>query len=974
MKHSKEKAMKKIIPLLAALILLTACGNQVKVNNPDTLVAAVVAQKDSVTAKNAYELLSGSTVATLEVNLEDAESAGNYSAYDILYIDKSVTEVPSFNAAAVEEFAKSGGGVFLDNETYDLFDRDFIGAEDFEPLYTCPVNMTFADATNRETEKIESLIWDFCYLYENYVNYADVLSQQSYGVGVVPSTAECLTSVDGLGVYTLNEYGAGYVFFTNPLLPNNFSVGNLSPADTGEALAATTVGANKLLRDYFAELVSIRKYGYAVENVTGSFARPVASWELHYEDITGIENGSAEIFEEMCEHYGQVPSFTLVRNPYIWFRRAESVTYALNKDGKYEMDPYENAYSSGTHFVSAKNWLSLDYDDNTISYFEESADYTKRAYPCPADLSGDGNMDLICGSADGNIYFFEGYGMDTNYEFGYESCFTDADGNPISVGAYSSPALADIDSDGEDEIISGGEDGIIRVFEKRDGMILESAGVLLETGLTDAMPAFGDLNGDGLLDMAVGSRGGELRVYYGDMGMYGITYDSYETLDAVTNWCAPCIADTDGDGKNELYAGTFDGYIERFENNVLMDYMTGSERNYKGNDNLKFGTNCVPRFYDIDGDGELDLMAGSLEYGMAVPVDSKYFPYQEKLQEQIDGFKNRGIYVGVHSLSHDYADPFHDERELEYHKNAFEDYGLTFKGSGVNQHTWRTSMIGYDTFFDNTRGYDGTYQKQFEAGLLWNSGSKTPDSEAVPEVSAENSILVPFYLDNGMLMLEPCNTPNGNSAYTYVSAKYELPLLFYNHCDYVYRERDEEEKKIKKADRIVNDYGYNFVMENQLAKMSAAAMNNLVRAKWTDDTLLLSASARSYDKPLYDKDYQKCCGVRIIFADNVNAEEFGVEASVSYKRDNMIYASLDKGVKISKSGESNDVQLVSVNLPADISKSDRSAVIKFKDGGMMTASVRGNAKTSSKGWQTTQEDGLTVFRKYGKAETLKIEK
>ena len=74
-----------------------------------------------------------------------------------------------------------------------------------------------------------------------------------------------------------------------------------------------------------------------------------------YEDITGIDNGSAEIFEEMCERYGQVPSFTLARNPYIWFRRAESVTYALNNNGQFAMDPYENAYSSGTHFVTAKD-------------------------------------------------------------------------------------------------------------------------------------------------------------------------------------------------------------------------------------------------------------------------------------------------------------------------------------------------------------------------------------------------------------------------------------------------------------------------------------------------------------------------------------------------------------------------------------------------------------------------------------------
>ena len=55
---------------------------------------------------------------------------------------------------------------------------------------------------------------------------------------------------------------------------------------------------------------------------------------------------------------------------------------------------------------------------------------------------------------------------------------------------------------------------------------------------------------------------------------------------------------------------------------------------------------------------------------------------------------------------------------LNIRKNAFESYGLPWIGSGVNQHTWRTSKIGYDTHFDNMSGYDGTYKSQFDAGLI----------------------------------------------------------------------------------------------------------------------------------------------------------------------------------------------------------------------------------------------------------------
>ena len=149
--------------------------------------------------------------------------------------------------------------------------------------------------------------------------------------------------------------------------------------------------------------------------------------------------------------------------------------------------------------------------------------------------------------------------------------------------------------------------------------------------------------------------------------------------------------------------------------------------------------------------------------------------------------------------------------------------------------------------------------------------------------------------------------------------------------------------------------------------MTAAAYNSRVSAKWDNDTLYLSAAARSEDIPLYDKNYQNSTGVKVIFADGVTVDEFNIDASVAYKKDNCIYASLDKGVKISKNGENKDINITSVNVPAKISKNDKGATIKFCDGGMMTVEVAGNART-------TQQEGKTLFRKYGKAETLKITK
>ncbi|MCH5185821.1 MAG: VCBS repeat-containing protein [Oscillospiraceae bacterium] len=963
--------MKVLILTIIMFFVSLVCGSS-ELTNPDSLRAAIIAADESVTAKNAYDLLCGSTVATLEADIIDASETDRLSDFEIIYVDKSVAESGSFDAAALQEYVQKGGSVFLDNETYSLFDYDFIGASKFVPLKSCPDEMEYPPASSDIMYKMQSLIKDFCRLYQNYVNY-DELSGMDYGVGIVPSTAECYSVKDGLGIYTMNRYGKGRVFFTNPLLPNVFSVGNLSPDNYGEPMAASTIGANKLLRDYFAELVSLEKYGYAVERVIGNYARPAVSWECHYEDITGIEHGSAEMFEELLRSYGQVPSFSLVRNPYVWFRRAESVTYALCKDGRYAMDPYENAYSSGTHFVTSGKWLSLDYYDNTISYFEDNADYTKRAYPCPIDLDRDGNMDLICGSADGKLYYYKGIGMGENYEFTTAVMFTDSDGNQTFTDGYSAPALIDIDLDGADEIICGSGDGTIRCFKFVGGMVLEDMGIVVKTGLTDAMPATGDLNGDGTVDMAVGSRDGKMRIYYGSTGSHGVKFDDYKTINSGQKWCAPCIADADGNGVNELYAGTFDGYIAQYDENYVMSgYIDGVETNYKGNCHLKFGNNCVPRFYDIDHDGTLDLISGSLEYGMAVPIDSKYFPYTERLQATLDGFKERGIYIGVHELSHEYADLEHDRRELEYGKAAFEKYALRFDGIGVNQHTWHTSKRGYNLNYDNMSGYDGTYRTEYEAGLLWNDGSKSPNSSAVPERSAENTLLIPFYLENGMLMLWPSNLPNGIQEFAQISLKYEVPMLLYEHCDYIYRNVEDAENKVRSVDESVRAEGYIFMQENQLAKATVAAYNTTVKAKWEGNSLKLDANTRNEDIPLYDKNYQNSVGVKVVFPTGVSAETFDVKASVSYVKNNCVYVSLDKPAELSLDEISNGIKLVSLNLPAKIVTNNDSARIDFLDEGMMEVSVAGNAQTASEGWDTISQNGITTFRKYGKADKLKI--
>ena len=772
--------IKKLMPLFLSVLCLTSCANinGIKVENPDTLTAAVLYANGSKTAQNAYDTLKKSTAAALTADMIDMSKRANLSRYDILYIDKSIANMPSFDPKTIQSYVSDGGGsVVLDNELYTVFDSDFIGAAEFRPLGGCPIYMDYPTA-DRDIKKLQGILADLSRQYRNLDDF-DFLSRKSYGVGVVPSTAQCISLMDRMGIYTVNEYGKGYVFFTNPLFPGG--------ADNYQSL----IDFSGLLRDYFAEYVSVKKYGYSVEIIPGSFASPAAAWKY----IDNIDDSTMSIFEKMCKPYGQTPSFTKPENIPSEEHSGKKLSCVLSDGGRFILDAHG-------------------------------------AYSCPIDINGDGIMDIISGNADGNLYYSQGSGTGIDYSLNAPVVLNGTDGNPVSVGTHSAPTAADIDMDGIAEIICGGADGRIHCFAVTDDMSLEDLGVILNTGLTNTMPSAGDLNGDGVTDIAAGSVDGELRVYYGVPGQSGAEYNDYIVVENGMPWYAPCIGDFNGDGINELYAGTADGYIVCYDSDFLYNgYIEDDNYNSSGNMHMKFGENCAPVFYDVNHDGALDIIAVSLK-----------------------------------------------------------------------------------------------------------SDSKPVNSASVIKTNA----------------------------------RYSLPLLFYNDYDMIYNDRESVENEIKSVNEIVNDYKYIFAEESQLDKMTAAADNTHVDAVWENNGLSLSASVKEKDIPLYNEKYQKAVGVKVTFAEGVAVDEFNVDASVYYKKDNCIYVSLDKGAHISKTGENNDINITSVNLPAKIKKDKNGAKIRFLDGGLMTVSVKGQTKTTSKGWDTSYQDGITVFRKYGNAETIEI--
>ena len=958
-------------------------------------IRAAVYYSGSASETSAWQDTLDYLLQPLLVNLEaqavDADTTTSLGGYDVVYLDESLLRGDNADQVrqAVVDYTSAGGAVFAPNAFYDFFPPEYFGVSSFEKLTAFPAQLELPDGAGDLTA-LQEIIGDFHTLYTSFAD-AQSLMALDYGYAAIPDEALALVTSGDLALYTLNHYGDGCVLLTNPLLPNTYQLSSFSmegQSDDQAAFSSTTASCNQLLLSAFASYVSQQIYGFSIDRVFGYFGSPSMSWELHYEEITGIANDSLQTFSQLCQEYNQIPSFTLIRNSYWWFLRAETLTYLLHDGGdsslSYQMDLYESAYSSGTHVDSDGEWLSLAAMEDAGSYFVDYPEYQLRLTPVALDYDGDGLTDFFCGSSDGQIYYYQGCGftgLDGRLQVEAARPVTGSDGRPISLGSFSAPALVDVDGDGVLDLLSGSPDGTILWYRGDGTLSFTPEGTLLETGLAgQALPAVGDVNGDGAADLVVGSNEGVLCLYYGRMDEGSLSFSAGDSADLsaqcareeLGDWLAPFLGDLDGDGLIDLALGTFDGYVALFSGGgtgsfTFDGFVAADEMNYKGNHNVKFGTYAVPVFTDLNGDGALDLLCGSQEYGLAYPIDSPYFPYAEQLQEQVDYAQERHYYLGVHFYTNAYASPQREAYELAAHQQALAAYGVDAQGVGANQHTWYTSSLGSSQSMDSL----------YNAGLLWQSGfAPSGASFNTPQVAAENVIALPFFLtsDGERTLLVQNNSvlPYQGAEWTDLSAKYGMPVCVYYHCDFVYESDEEARSFLQQLSDFQWQHGYNFMKEDQLMYATAAAYNLRVEVEATENGMVISPSAISDDFPLYDADAQSSMGIRLTFSHSLQ-EQFATDSGVWKQTQSGLAVGLTGPVEIFPKTEGTDeTHITQINTPARVTAGGDGAEIVFLGDGMLQAVVQGSATTEDEGWTVEERDGITVFTKYGAADTLHI--
>ncbi|MFC1594139.1 FG-GAP-like repeat-containing protein [Candidatus Omnitrophota bacterium] len=216
--------------------------------------------------------------------------------------------------------------------------------------------------------------------------------------------------------------------------------------------------------------------------------------------------------------------------------------------------------------------------------------------PSLADLDNDGDMEIVIGSDDHKVYAWYNDG-------------TLLDGWPVETGDYvnSSPAIADIDNDGDKEIIVGSYDDKVYAWH-HDATPVAGWPIVTDSDI-HASPAIVDIDGDSDLEIVVATTSpgyviaGSVYIWHHDgTPVEGWPQRPLNIRDSF--YASPAVVDLDNDGMKEIIIGSnfADFYVWHADGTIMEGWPVDT--------NAFYGVDASAAVADLDGDSDLEIIVG----------------------------------------------------------------------------------------------------------------------------------------------------------------------------------------------------------------------------------------------------------------------------------------------------------------------------------------------------------------------------